>query len=90
MRRLVVTDSPPKGATARSASAETTSAGGLVWRRASLAVGQRWTLHVRMDVPAGAHGVIVNRVRVVSANAIAVQAQAPTRVLRSTLVPVTG
>ena len=89
-QRLVVTDTPPKGATAHSASAKTTSAGGLVWRRASLAPGQRWTLNVRMDVPAGARGEIVNRVRVASANAVAVQSQAPTRVVRSTLVPVTG
>ena len=89
-QRLVVTDTPPKGATAHSASAKTTSAGGLVWRRASLAPGQRWTLNVRMDVPAGARGEIVNRVRVASANAVAVQSQAPTRVVRSTVVPVTG
>ena len=86
----MVTDTPPKGATAHSASAKTTSAGNLVWRRASLAPGQRWTLNVRMDVPAGARGEIVNRVRVASANAVAVQSQAPTRVVRSTLVPVTG
>ncbi len=90
VRRLVVTDTPPKDATARSASAETTSAGGLVWRRASLAPGQRWTLNVRMDVPAGARGEIVNRVRVASGNAVAVQSQAPTQVVRSTVVPVTG
>ena len=90
VERLVVTDTPPKGATAHSASAKTTSAGGLVWRRASLAPGQRWTLNVRMDVPAGARGEIVNRVRVASANAVAVQSQAPTRVVRSTVVPVTG
>ena len=90
VQRLVVTDTPPKGATAHSASAKTTSAGNLVWRRASLAPGQRWTLAVRMDVPAGAGGEIVNRVRVASANAVAVQSQAPTRVVRSTVVPVTG
>jgi hypothetical protein len=35
-----------------------------------------------MDVPAGARGEIVNRVRVASANAIGVQAQAPTQVVR--------
>ena len=79
VRRLVVTDTPPKDAGAHSASATTTSAGNLVWRRASLAPGQRWTLNVRMDVPAGARGEIVNRVRVASANAVAVQSQAPTR-----------
>jgi uncharacterized repeat protein (TIGR01451 family) len=90
VRRLVVTDTPPKDASAHSASAKTTSAGGLVWRRASLAPGQRWTLNVRMDVPAGARGVIVNRVRVASVNAVTVQSQAPTQVVRSTVVPVTG
>lgn len=90
VRRLVVTDTPPKGATARSVSAETTAAGGLSWSRGSLAPGQRWTLDVRMDLPAGARGEIVNRVRAASANAVAVQAKAPTRVLRSTVVPVTG
>jgi uncharacterized repeat protein (TIGR01451 family) len=90
VRRLVVTDTPPKGASAHSTSAETTSAGGLVWRRASLAPGERWTLKVRMDVPAGARGEIVNRVRVASENAVAVQSQAPTQVVRSTVVPVTG
>jgi uncharacterized repeat protein (TIGR01451 family) len=89
-QQLVVTDTPPKGATAHSASAKTTSAGNLVWRRASLAPGQRWTLNVRMDVPAGARGEIVNRVRVASANAVTVESQAPTRVVRSTVVPVTG
>ncbi len=91
VRRLVVTDTPPKDASAHSASAKTTSAGGLVWRRASLAPGRRWTLNVRMDVPAGARGEIVNRVRVASANAVAVQSQAPTQVVRRTVVPpVTG
>ena len=89
-QRLVVTDTPPKGATAHSASAKRTSAGNLVWRRASLAPGQRWTLNVRMDVPAGARGEIVNRVRVASANAVTVESKAPTQVVRSTVVPVTG
>ena len=89
VRRLVVSDTPPKGANALASGAEATSAGGLVWRRASLVPGQRWTLNVRMNVPAGVRGEIVNRVRVASANAVAVQAQAPTRVV-PTVVPVTG
>jgi hypothetical protein len=67
-----------------------TSTPDLVWTRAALAPGERWTLTVRMRLPAGAQGRIVNRVRVVAGNAVSVQSQDPTRVRRSTAVPVTG
>jgi uncharacterized repeat protein (TIGR01451 family) len=90
VRRLVATDTPPTGATALSVSgAEITSSGGVVWTRPGLAPGRAWTLTVRLRVPAGAKGRLVNRVTVISRNAVPVQSRDPFRVVPSK-VSVTG
>jgi Domain of unknown function DUF11 len=91
VQRLVVTDTLPKDATPlETSSANTSSGGGLVWRRASLAPGQIWRLTVRVLLPESAQGAVVNRVRITSANAVAVESQDPVQVRRRQALPVTG